>query len=195
MYRGWRYWTAGLSPHGSFMKFSEPLMQACIKTRDIASLIDLGTSHLNTTQLRLHISTNWDMASRFVLRQVRLLLTSIDYRLTFLQRLAPAAATAFVAGLTLFPKTALHAEAPEGSEVRLAAFWISKKICADSPQSRKSPFTMTTMLNPPPRQHPPAKQRSPPNRRNLQTVWPSRSERLVSSCTVTFLPRKTRSTR
>ncbi|PSS16928.1 hypothetical protein M430DRAFT_67244 [Amorphotheca resinae ATCC 22711] len=40
------------------------------------------------------------MASRFVLRQ----------------RLAPAAATAFVAGLTLFPKTALHAEAPEGSE-------------------------------------------------------------------------------
>jgi hypothetical protein len=61
---------------------------------------------------------NSDMASRLLLRQVRVFICSIVLADLF-KRAMPAAAGVFAVGITLFPKTALHAEAPEGSEVRV----------------------------------------------------------------------------
>jgi hypothetical protein len=61
------------------------------------------------------------MASALLFRQVRVLICLIVQADLF-QRVAPAAAGALVVGITLFPKTSLHAEAPEGLEVRLLAF-------------------------------------------------------------------------
>lgn len=60
------------------------------------------------------------MATALLFRQVRVLIYLI-VQADIVQRVKPAAAGALIVGVTLFSKTSLHAEAPEGLEVRLGA--------------------------------------------------------------------------
>lgn len=61
------------------------------------------------------------MAATLLMRQVGTLCLLIELA-NLVQRMVPAAAGAFAVGITLFPKTALHAEAPDQPEVRVT--WL-----------------------------------------------------------------------